>query len=199
MVEKVNKLEQIEQKKEVLGKGIAYTYSSFVTEKELEEYLQYIDSASCQVDEVIVWRVDSEGDLYNCLKAKIYELKAYPAVIPFMVGTIKRASIGYFLSEEGIFHINTIAPPTGLELVSGSGTVGIEEGKLMPHIHIVVADHTGNAYGGHLFPGTQVKEYVEGYLIKLKGIKFERIWNEKIRAYPLHFTKDERNFFILDI
>lgn len=192
MVEKITKLEQIEQKKELLGKGIAYTYSNLVAEKKLEEYLQYIDSASCHVDEVIVWRIDSKGDLYNCLKAKIYEENAYPAVIPFMVGTIKRASIGYFLSDKGIFHINTIAPPTGLELISGSGTIGIEEGKLMPHIHIVVADHAGNAYGGHLFPGTEVKEYVEGSIIKLKGIKFERIWSEKIRAYPLHFIREQK-------
>jgi len=138
-------------------------------------------------------RVDSGGDLYNCLLAKIYETNIYPALIAFMVGTIKRASIGYFLSDEGVFHINTIAPPTGLELVSGSGTVGIENGKLMPHIHIVVADHAGNAYGGHLFPGTEIKEYVEGSLTKLKGIKFERIWSKKIRAYPLHFIKDDRD------
>ena len=132
----------------------------------------------------------SGGDLYNCLKAKIHEINACPAVILFMVGTIKRAALGYFLSDEGVFHINALTPPTGLELVSGSGTVSIEKGKVMPHIHVVVADNTGNAYGGHLFPGTEVKEYVEGVLIKLKNIKFERVWNEKIKAYPLHFHKD---------
>jgi len=181
----------MEQEQKFLGEGIAYTYSSFIVERKLEEYLQHIDSASCQVYEIIAWRIDSGGDLYNCLKAKIYKDKAYPAVIPSMVGTITKASIGYFLSDKGIFHINTVTTPTGLELVSGSGTVGIEEEKLMPHIHIVVADHAGNAYGGHLFPGTIVKEYVEGFLIKLKGIRFERIWSEKIRAYPLHFISEK--------
>jgi hypothetical protein len=59
------------------------------------------------------------------------------------------------------------------------------EGRLMSHIHIVVADHTGNAYEGHLFPGTIVKEYVEGFLIRLKGARFERRgWREDIKAYP---------------
>jgi len=191
LVKEITKLEQVEQKQKFMGEGIAYAYSNIIVERKLEEYLQHIDSASCKVDEIIAWRVDAGGDLYNCLKAKIYKEEAYPAVIPAMVGTITRASIGYFLSDKGIFQINTVTTPTGLELVSGSGTVGVEEEKLMPHIHVVVADHTGNAYGGHLFPGTEVKEYVEGFMIKLKGIWFERIWSEKVRAFPLHFIFKE--------
>ena len=191
MIEKITEFEQIEQEQQLLEKGTAYTYSSLVVKRKLEEYLRHIDSAPCQVQEITAWRVDRGGDLYNCLKAKIYEDRLYPAVIPSMVGTITKASIGYFLSDKGTFHINTVTTPTGLELVSGSGTVGIQEEKLMPHIHIVVADHAGNSYGGHLFPGTTVKEYVEGFLIKLKGIRFERIWSEKIRAYPLHFVSEK--------
>jgi len=34
-----------------------------------------------------------------------------------------------------------------------------------------------------------VKEIVEGFLIKLKGVRFERIWSDRIRAFPLHFIK----------
>ncbi|MEM2905418.1 MAG: DUF296 domain-containing protein [Candidatus Bathyarchaeia archaeon] len=77
-----------------------------------------------------------------------------------------------------------------MELVSGSGTVSLEEGKLMPHIHVVVADHTGNAYGGHLFPGTVVKEYVEGLLLKLKGVRFERRYSEEIKTTKLRFIPE---------
>ncbi|RKX42175.1 MAG: hypothetical protein DRP27_09760 [Thermotogae bacterium] len=190
---KITELEGIEHEKVQVGEGIAYTHTSKTVKKPLEEYLRFIDSLHCQIEEVLAWRVDPGGDLFNCLKAKIYEEEAYPAFIPAMVGTITKASIGYFLSEKGIFHVNTLITPTGLELVSGSGTVGLEEGRVTPHIHIVVADHTGNAYGGHLFPGTIVKEYVEGFLLKVKGVRFERIWNKRIKAYPLHFIKiDER-------
>lgn len=189
MVEAIRELEQVEDEQKSLAGGIAYTYSSTVVEKKLEDYLQYIDSAACKVDSIVAWRVDKGGDLYNCLKAKIYTEELYPAVIPTMVGTITKASLGYFLSDKGIFHVNRVTTPTGLEVVSGSGTVGIQEDKVMPHIHIVVADHSGSAYGGHLFPGTVVKEYVEGFLIKLAGVKFERIWSEKARSYPLRFLK----------
>lgn len=192
MVEEILEMEDIEQEQQAVSKGLAYTYSSRVVEKRAEDYLQHIEVASCGVDQIVMWRVDRGGDLYNCLKAKIFRERTFPAVIPTMVGTVTKASLGYFLSDRGIFHINTIVSPTGLELVSGGGTVSIEEGKLMPHIHIVVANPTGNAYGGHLFPGTTVKEYVEGFLIKLRGIRLERVWNERVRASPLRFLKEEQ-------
>jgi len=189
LVEEIKDLEEIEDEQKWLGEGIAYTYSSAVVKRTVEDYLQYTDSATCQVDHITTWRVDSGGDLYNCLKTMIYKEKLYPAVIPTMLGTITKASLGYYLSDKAIFHVNRINTPTGLELVSGSGTVAIQEKKLMPHIHIVVADHSGSTHGGHLFPGTIVKEYVEGFLIKLSGVKFERIRNDKARSYPLHFLR----------
>ncbi len=192
MVEEISEMEEIEQEQQAVSKGLAYTYSSRVVKKRAEDYLQHIEAASCGVDQIVMWRVDRGGDLYNCLLAKIFRERTFPAVIPTMVGTVTKASLGYFLSDRGIFHINTIVSPTGLELVSGGGTVSIEEGRLMPHIHIVVANPTGNAYGGHLFPGTTVKEYVEGFLIKLRGIRLERVWNERVRASPLRFLKEEQ-------
>ena len=190
-IEEIRVLEEIDEEKKKFGGGIAYTLAYSSKKRDLEEYLEYIDFGRGRIDEAITWRVDAGGDLYNCLKAKIYKEKAYPSVIPFMIGTLWRACIGYFLSDKGVFQVNSVSPPSGLELISGSGTVGIEEEKLMPHIHVVVADHAGNAYGGHLFPGTRVKEYIEGFLIKLGGVRLERIWNDKIRAFPLRFFEEE--------
>lgn len=189
VVKEIVEMEGIEHERQTLGGGLAYTISGKISKKRIGDHLKHIDSAYCKVDEVVPWRVDPGGDLFNSLKAKIYKEKLYPAVIPAMVGTLTKASIGYFLSDKGVFHINTIVAPTGLELVSGSGTVALEEDRVQPHIHIVVADHTGSAFGGHLFPGTEIKEYVEGFLIKLKGVRFERIWSDRIRAFPLHFIK----------
>jgi len=190
LVEEIKTLEQIEVEERPVAGGLAYTHAATVTERSIEDYLSKIESFACHVDEIIAWRVDTGGDLYNCLKARIYRDRAYPAYIPGMVGTVRRASIAYYLTEKKRFHINTVATPTGLELVSGSGTVSLEEGKLMPHIHVVVADHTGNAYGGHLFPGTIVKEYVEGFLIKLKGVRFERRYSEEIKSTKLRFIPE---------
>lgn len=190
MAEEIRTLEQIDLDEKPVAGGLAYTHEPKVSEKSIDAYLERIESFACRVDEVIAWRVDTGGDLYNCLKARILRDRAYPAYLPAMVGTVKRASIAYYLTEKRRFHINTIVTPTGLELVSGSGTVSLEEGKLAPHIHIVVADHTGNAYGGHLFPGTIVKEYVEGFLVKVKGVRFERRFSEEIKTTKLRFIPE---------
>jgi len=191
LVKEIKELEQMEEEQKILGKGkqVAHYYSCKVVKKKVDDYLKYIDFGHCKLDEIIPWRVDAGGDLYNCLKARIYKEKIYPAVVSAMVGTVTKACIGYFATDKGVFHVNKIITPTGLEVVSGSGTIGIQEDGLMPHIHVVVADHTGNAYGGHLFSGTIVKEYVEGFIIKVKGVKFERIWKDKIKGYPLYFIK----------
>lgn len=190
MVEEIKTLEQIELEEKTVAAGLAYAHAVKVTERSIEDYLGRVESFPCRVDGIIAWRVDAGGDLYNCLKARILKDEAYPAYIPGMVGTVRRASIAYYLTEKKQFHINMVATPTGLELVSGSGTVSLEEGKLMPHIHVVVADHTGNAYGGHLFPGTVVKEYVEGLLLKLKGVRFERRYSEEIKTTKLRFIPE---------
>jgi len=190
LAEEIKTLEQIELEETPVAEGLAYAQSAKVTERSIDEYLSRVESFACRVDEVIAWRVDTGGDLYNCLKARIFKDRAYPAYIPGMVGTVKRAAIAYYLTEKKRFHINTVATPTGLELVSGSGTVSLEEGRLMPHIHVVVADHTGNAYGGHLFPGTIVKEYVEGFLIRLRGVRFERRYSEEIGSTKLRFISE---------
>ena len=56
MVEEIIELEDIEQRKEFLGKGTAYTYSSSVVEKKLGRFLQHVDSAACKADEIVAFR-----------------------------------------------------------------------------------------------------------------------------------------------
>lgn len=146
-----------------------------------------IDIASAAFKRVILFRVDPGCDLMESLAQRFEEEKMKAGVLLFMVGTLREARVGFFVSSRGRFHVTKFAPEDGLELLSGSGTIGMQEGALMPHIHICVADSSGQARGGHLFPGTIVKEYVEGAFTEMEGVEMERIFREEVKAFPLFF------------
>lgn len=146
-----------------------------------------IDVASTSFKRIILFRVDPGCDLMESLAQKFEDEKMTAGVLLFMVGTLKEVRVGFFVSTRGRFHVTKFAPSEGLELLSGCGTMGIQEGALMPHIHICFADSTSTARGGHLFPGTIVKEYIEGAFAEMEGVEMERLFREQIRAFPLFF------------
>ena len=150
-----------------------------------------IDFTSAALKRIILWRVDPGCDLMESLSQRLEEEKVSAGAVLFMVGTLREARVGFFVSKQARFHVTKFAPEGGLELVAGSGTLAIQEGTLMPHIHIVFADDTGLARGGHLFPGTIVKEYVEGALAEFTDVKMERMFREQVRAFPLFFDGRE--------
>ena len=66
----------------------------------------------------------------------------------------------------------------------------MENEVLTPHIHVAVADRTGKTYGGHLFEGSVVKEYVEGTMLRLDRVSMRRMFIEERPCSALHFQRD---------
>jgi len=159
-----------------------------MTETTEKSYLDYIDFGRANLKNIFVFRIDAGGDVFRCLEEKLKEEKVTAGVVLFMLGTLRKARLGYFNTSIGEFHVNEFNPPGGIECVAGSGTVSVQEGKLLAHIHIVVAGPTGNAYGGHIYPGSIVKEYIEGGIAVLEDIHMERAYSPKVKAYPLQFN-----------
>ena len=46
--------------------------------------------------------------------------------------------------------------PGGLEILSCLGNVSMRDGKPFVHIHLVLSDRDGRAFGGHLLEGTRL-------------------------------------------
>jgi predicted DNA-binding protein with PD1-like motif len=73
------------------------------------------------------------------------------------IGAVEKACIEFYDQgkRDGTYNsIPSFAQP--LEILNLTGNISLKDGKPMVHAHITLADSRGNAYGGHLVPGTKV-------------------------------------------
>jgi uncharacterized protein len=70
------------------------------------------------------------------------------------LGAVKRARLAFYNQETHEYEFFLIDQP--LEITKLVGNVSLKDDHPFIHAHITLADKTGNAYGGHLAPGTVV-------------------------------------------
>jgi predicted DNA-binding protein with PD1-like motif len=70
------------------------------------------------------------------------------------LGAVRRARLGFYNQQTHEYQFFELDQP--LEITKLVGNVSLKDGHPFVHAHITVADKTGNAYGGHLAPGTVV-------------------------------------------
>jgi len=70
------------------------------------------------------------------------------------LGAVQKARIEYYDQKKREYAFKEMDEP--LEILKLSGNVSVKENAPMIHAHITLADREGNAYGGHLAPGTVV-------------------------------------------
>jgi predicted DNA-binding protein with PD1-like motif len=87
------------------------------------------------------------------------------------LGAVKRARVGFYNQESREYEFLEFDRP--LEITNLGGNVSLRDGKPMVHAHVTLADHEGNAFGGHLAPGTTVFA-CEFVLQVLDGPEFAR-------------------------
>ncbi len=68
------------------------------------------------------------------------------------IGAVQRACIGYYNQTAREYRFLNFDKPS--EILNLTGNISIKDNKPFVHAHIVLADETGNSYGGHLAPGT---------------------------------------------
>ncbi|HIE28721.1 TPA: DNA-binding protein [Candidatus Poribacteria bacterium] len=149
--------------------------------------LQDLNVSAKSVAEFIAFRISADGELMQNIKSIALNNGIVSGMVLMMIGTLKKARIGWYNTEKGEFEVAEY--DGGLELTSGSGSISMENDVLVPHIHITIADKNNNAFGGHLFEDTIVKEYIEGTMIHLKDIFMRRIYDERVGASPLSMQK----------
>jgi len=70
------------------------------------------------------------------------------------LGAVKKGRIGFYDQQAREYNFIEIDKP--LEITKLIGNISLRDGKPMVHAHITLSDSQGNAYGGHLAPGTIV-------------------------------------------
>ena len=70
------------------------------------------------------------------------------------LGAVKKARVGFYDQQAREYNFLEIDKP--LEITKLVGNISLRDGKPMVHAHITRSDSQGNAYGGHLAPGTIV-------------------------------------------
>ena len=70
------------------------------------------------------------------------------------LGAVRKACIGYYDQKAREYRFMDLN--RHLEITHLIGNISLKDGAPIVHAHITLADEKGNAYGGHLAPGTIV-------------------------------------------
>lgn len=70
------------------------------------------------------------------------------------IGAVAKARLGFYDQDLRKYLYHSFDKP--LEIASLTGNISMREGKPFPHVHVTLSDEEGNAFGGHLAPGTIV-------------------------------------------
>ena len=92
------------------------------------------------------------------------------------LGAVQKARLGYYNQEIRKYQFIDLDHP--LEITKLVGNISLRDGEPIVHAHITLADQEGNAYGGHLVPGTII--FACEFIIQaFEGPVFERAFDEE--------------------
>jgi len=89
-----------------------------------------------------------------------------------VIGALTGAKLGYYKQDEKKY-TDCVSLDKKLEIASCTGNISLLNSEIFVHAHIVLADHSGKTYGGHLMPGATIFA-AEYYVRELKGTPLER-------------------------
>ncbi|MEM2122335.1 MAG: DNA-binding protein [Candidatus Bathyarchaeia archaeon] len=121
----------------------------------------------------IVASLDHGADLLASIR-KIVDDNDVKAAVFWIIGAVRRATIGYY--DQGERRYVKVSMDEPLEVASCMGNVAQFRGETLIHAHITLADRNGKAFGGHLYEGTIIYA-AELYLMEL-NLKLEREYDE---------------------
>lgn len=72
-----------------------------------------------------------------------------------IIGAVQNVRLGYYDQDKKQYQ-DCVVLDKRLEIASCSGNISVFNDEIMAHAHIVLADHQGQCYGGHLMPGSRI-------------------------------------------
>ncbi|MGY5854348.1 MAG: DNA-binding protein [Candidatus Thorarchaeota archaeon] len=120
-----------------------------------------------QAEKTIIARLEPGEDILNAIMDLAIKHKIQSGQVSF-IGAISKARIGYFDRETREYQ--EIAIDRDLEVVSGMGNIAVlDDGNVVVHAHLVVADNEGICYGGHLMQDCTVSVTIELIITQYAG------------------------------
>ncbi|MGH8104078.1 MAG: PPC domain-containing DNA-binding protein [bacterium] len=130
---------------------------------------------------VHAFSIPTGKDLYEELSVLVGKRKIKAGFIT-CIGALQKAKVAFYNQKTHEYEEHEMNE--ACEIVACTGNITLKEGKPFVHIHLVVSDKTGRAFGGHALPGCKVFA-CEGFIFSFYG-KVERALDE---ATGLHLWK----------
>ena len=133
---------------------------------------------------VVSFKLAPGDDLEAGLIAVCERYQLQNGVILSAFGSLQNAIVKNVISIPTVKYNAGYGEPTELEgpieLLGASGVIcHTDEGKILPHIHILLSDRNANGFGGHLCPGTKVQITVEGAIAEFEGINMRKLMDHE--------------------
>ena len=92
------------------------------------------------------------------------------------IGAVQKSCVGFYDQTSRVYQFFNFDKPS--EILNLTGNISIKDNKPFVHAHILLADESGNAYGGHLAAGTAIFA-CEFIIYCYKGIELKREMDDK--------------------
>jgi predicted DNA-binding protein with PD1-like motif len=137
------------------------------------------------LSKAVVIRVLPGSDIIEGIEEVCHSLGIKTGAITSCIGSLQKASLMIAVpldNKIGAGYSDPMALEGPLELLSGQGTIGQEEGgEIVIHLHGVVSDKEGHVHGGHLVKGKNpVLITSEIMVTQIKGIRIVRGYDPEV-------------------
>jgi predicted DNA-binding protein with PD1-like motif len=104
-----------------------------------------------EYSDTIIGRLSYGHDLLEEITSICVDRKILMGKIEAL-GAVQKSCLGFYKQDSKQYQFLNFDKPS--EILNLKGNISIKDGKPFVHAHIILADESGNAYGGHLAPGT---------------------------------------------
>ena len=121
-------------------------------------------------NDVIIGKLSYGGDLLEELTNVCIEKNISLGKIE-AIGAVQKACVGFYNQTSRKYKFINFDKHS--EILNLTGNITIKDNKSFVHAHIILADESGNAYGGHLAPGT-ITFACEFIIHSFSGVELKR-------------------------
>ena len=139
----------------------------------MQDYHEPMSVSQYDATKELMVRLKHEAELVQSI-TELARSKGIEAGSFTAIGALKRARLAYYDQKNHEYREMKIDSPH--EMASCVGNISSKDGEPSVHVHVVLADETGNTRGGHLSEG--IVFAAEVHLCQLKGPRLERKYDE---------------------